>query len=126
LREVEIGPDDPDAPTECETTESGLKFRILRKSDGPKPAPENYVRVHYKGWLDDGTVFENSYKESRASTFKVEELIKGWGEGLQLVAEGGKIELELPPELGYGDESSDSDIPPGSTLHFVVELLKVL
>ncbi|HEY0982067.1 MULTISPECIES: FKBP-type peptidyl-prolyl cis-trans isomerase [unclassified Schlesneria] len=123
---VEPGPTDPDAPTEFTTTESGLKYRILRKSDGQKPTASNSVRVHYRGSLDDGTIFDSSYgRTGKAIEFAVTGVIPGWTEGLQLIGEGGMIELEIPPELGYGNAGFGTSIPPNSTLHFIVELLNV-
>ena len=125
LKAAKEGPDDPDAPEEFTTTPSGLKYRILRKSDGKKPTPEDTVRVHYQGWLDDGTVFDSSYASGRPQTFGLNNVISGWTEGLQYLPEGGKIELEVPSDLGYGDEGNSS-IPGKATLHFKIELLKVM
>ncbi len=116
---------DADAPTEFTTTDSGLKYRILRKSDGRKPKPENQVKVDYSGWLDDGTQFDSSYERRKPVTFALAGVVKGWTEGLQYVGEGGMIELEIPPELGYGEQGMPPTIPPNSTLHFKVELLSI-
>ena len=116
---------DADAPTEFTTTESGLKYRILRKSDGPKPNDDSVVRLHFRGRLADGTLIDSSYGSTGQSLeFPVKGFIKGWGEGLKLIGEGGMIELEIPPELGYGDNKT-GQIPPNSTLFFIVELLQV-
>jgi FKBP-type peptidyl-prolyl cis-trans isomerase len=116
------GPADSDAPTEFTETPTGLKYRILRKSDGKKPTASSLVKVHYKGWLDDGTEFDNSYKKKKGPfVTPVNKVIVGWTEGLQLVGQGGMIELEIPPHLGYGDRPYGR-IPAGSTLHFIVEL----
>ena len=116
---------DPDAPTEFTVTESGLKYRILRKSNGQKPAATDQVTVDYSGWLDDGTVFDSSYERREPTTFGLSRVVPGWTEGLQYVGEGGMIELEIPSELGYGDAGKKPRIPPNSTLHFKVELLEV-
>lgn len=122
---LEPGPVDADAPTEFSKTESGLKYRILRKSDGPKPTDDSVVRVHFRGRLTDGTIFDSSYGSTGQSIeFPVKGFIKGWAEGVKMIGEGGMIELEVPPELGYGDKRT-GDIPPNSTLLFVVELLQV-
>jgi FKBP-type peptidyl-prolyl cis-trans isomerase FkpA len=112
---------DADAPTEFTTTESGLKYRILRKSSGRKPIGSSRVSVDYSGWLDDTSVFDSSYKGREPVEFVLSNVIAGWTEGLQLVGEGGMIELEVPPELGYG-AAGQSGIPPNSTLHFRIEL----
>ncbi|QDU62620.1 putative FKBP-type peptidyl-prolyl cis-trans isomerase [Planctomycetes bacterium Pan216] len=106
-------------------TESGLKYRLLKESDGKKPTAEDSVTVHYRGWLDDGTEFDSSYKRNEPTSFPLNRVIKGWTEGLQLVGEGGKIELEIPPDLGYGARGAPGAIPPNATLHFEVELIKV-
>ncbi len=122
----EPGPVDADAPQEMTTTESGLKYRIRRKSEGKKPTAENAVRVHYRGTLDNGKIFDSSYgKSGRSIQFPLGGVIKGWTEGLQLIGEGGMIELEIPPELGYGEKGQGSAIPPNATLHFIVELLEI-
>lgn len=116
---------DPDAPEEFTTTDSGLKYRILRKGDGQYPTLSNRVTVDYSGWLDDGTYFDTSYSNSEPATFALRGVVEGWQEGMQLVSEGGMIELEVPPELGYGAEGSPPNIPPNATLHFKVELHRV-
>lgn len=115
---------DADAPEEFTETPSGLKYRIRRKSDGPKPTAASSVRVDYKGWLDDGTEFDSSYKNGEPISFPLGGVIPGWTEGLQLVGEGGMIELEIPYQLGYG-ETGSPPIPPRARLHFLVELHKV-
>ncbi|MBI5759060.1 MAG: FKBP-type peptidyl-prolyl cis-trans isomerase [Planctomycetales bacterium] len=126
---AEPGPPDLDAPTEFTETETGLKYRILRKSDGRQPKRTDTVTVNYRGWRDDGKVFDSSYKndkpEREPTTFPLSGVIGGWTEGLQLVGEGGMIELEIPAALGYGERGSPPHIPPGATLHFIVELLKI-
>ena len=93
---------DENAPTEFTETASGLKYRILRKGDGQKPKADDTVTVHYRGWLDNKKVFDESYKRNKTLSFPLSRVIKGWTEGLQLVKVGGMIELEIPSELGYG------------------------
>lgn len=119
---AEPGPADKDAPKEFTTTKSGLKYRILRKSEGAKPKASNEVTVHYKGWLDDGKEFDSSYKRGETISFPLNRVIPGWTEGMQLVGKGGMIELEIPSELGYGTRGAPGAIPPNATLHFIVEL----
>lgn len=122
---LEPGAVDPDAPEEFTATESGLKYRIRRKTDGKKATIKDVVRVHYRGTLDDGTIFDSSYgKSGKAVAFPLKDVVKGWTEGMQLVGEGGMIELQVPPDLGYGPATMPG-IPPNSTLHFLVELLEV-
>jgi FKBP-type peptidyl-prolyl cis-trans isomerase FkpA len=115
---------DEDAPQEFQTTASGLKYRILRKSDQDKPKASDAVEVHYKGWLDDKTIFDSSYQRGEKISFPLSRVIPGWTEGMQLVGEGGMIELEIPGKLGYGARGTRG-IPPNATLHFVVELFEI-
>ena len=116
---------DEDAPEEFTQTASGLKYRIRRKSDGKKPTAADSVSAHYRGWIDDGRVFDSSYDRGAPTTFPLNRVIKGWTEGLQLIGEGGMIELEIPADLGYGAGGSPPKIPPNATLHFLVELIEV-
>ena len=116
---------DADAPKTFTTTASGLKYRVLRKGTGAKPAATDKVNVNYHGWLDDNKVFDSSYARGQAISFGLNQVIKGWTEGMQLVGEGGMIELEIPSDLGYGPRGMGAVIPPSATLHFLVELIKV-
>lgn len=115
---------DADAADEFTVTESGLKYRILRRGNGEKPGPSDRVTVDYSGWLDNGQVFDSSYNRREPTSFSLSGVVQGWSEGLQYVSEGGMIELEVPPELGYGAQGNAS-IPPNSTLHFKVELHEI-
>lgn len=115
---------DKDAPKKFTATESGLKYRVLRKGTD-KPAATDTVKVNYHGWLDNGKVFDSSYKRGEPISFPLNRVIKGWTEGMQLVGEGGMIELEIPANLAYGDRGAGDAVPPKATLHFLVELLKV-
>jgi FKBP-type peptidyl-prolyl cis-trans isomerase len=119
------GPADEDAPEEFTETDSGLKYRILRSSDGEKATAKDSVTVHYRGWLDDDTEFDSSYKRDEPISFPLGRVIAGWTEGMQLVGVGGMIELTIPPELGYGQRGAGADVPPNATLHFLVELISV-
>ena len=121
----EPGPQDPDAPVEFTTTSSGLKYRILRKGTGAQPGSADSVTANYRGWLDDGTEFDSSYQRGEPISFNLQQVIAGWTEGMQLVQQGGKIELEIPGDLGYGPRGSPPTIPPNATLHFIVELLDI-
>lgn len=118
---------DKDAKKTFTETTSGLKYRVLRKGKdkASKPKPTDTVKVNYQGWLDNGKVFDSSYKRKEPISFPLNHVIKGWTEGMQLVQEGGMIELEIPSELGYGPSGAGADIPPNSTLHFLVELLEI-
>jgi FKBP-type peptidyl-prolyl cis-trans isomerase FkpA len=121
----DVGPVDDDAPEEFTETESGLKYRILRKSGGEKANPNNTVTVNYRGWLDDETEFDSSYKRGEPISFPLRGVIPGWTEGMQLVGVGGMIELTIPPELGYGQRGAGAAVPPNATLHFIVELISI-
>ncbi len=125
LPAAEPGPIDNGAPMKLTKTASGLTYRILRKSNGKKPTAKDTVTVHYRGWLDNKKQFDSSYKRNSPATFPLDRVIKGWTEGLQLVGVGGMIELEIPSRLGYGERGAGNDIPPNSTLHFLIELIKI-
>ena len=119
------GPIDADAPEEFTATRSGLYYRILRKSNGRKPRSYETVIAHYKGWLNNGRQFDSSYDRGEPATFPLNGVVAGWTEGLQLIGEGGMIELEIPGKLGYGPQGRPPSIPPNATLHFIIELKKI-
>lgn len=116
---------DPDAPKTFSITESGLRYRVLRKGSGKSPTVSNSVEVNYHGWLNGGKVFDSSYQRKKSISFPLNGVIPGWTEGMQLVSEGGMIEFEIPAKIGYGEGGMPPDIPGGATLHFLVELLNV-
>jgi FKBP-type peptidyl-prolyl cis-trans isomerase FkpA len=118
------GPMDPDAPEEFTRSKSGLYYRILRKSSGRRPHSTDHVLADYRGWMNDGQQFDSSYDQGKPSEFALNQVVAGWTEGLQLIGEGGMIELEVPPRLGYG-ALPHLGIPPNSTLHFIVELKEI-
>ncbi len=124
---VAPGKIDEDASPDFVTTESGLKYRILRKSKLPKPEASDTVRVHYKGWLSsDKFIFDSSYRRGEPISFPLNRVIKGWTEGMQLVGVGGMIELVIPANLAYGEKGVPAaKIPPNSELTFLVELLEI-
>ena len=106
------------------TTESGLQYEVLREGDGARPTAEDQVRLHYRGTLIDGTEFDSSYARGEPAEFKVNQVIAGWTEALQLMSEGAKWELYIPSDLAYGNRGAGSDIGPDAVLVFEVELLK--
>jgi len=118
------GTDDEKGP--FKTTNNGLKYRILKEGTGKKPTVSSKVSCHYRGWLDSGKEFDSSYKRGEPTEFPLNGVIAGWTEGLQLISEGGKIELDIPSRLGYGERGMPGAIPPNARLHFEIELLKVL
>jgi FKBP-type peptidyl-prolyl cis-trans isomerase FkpA len=105
-------------------TDSGLRYRILRASEGKKPTAASTVSVKYRGWLSNGNVFDSSYERGTPTTFPLQNVVAGWTEGMQLVGQGGMIELWVPSRLGYGEQGSKG-IPAHSTLHFIIELVSV-
>ena len=108
------------------TTSSGLQYRILNEGSGDdSPGPESVVSVHYRGKLTNGLEFDSSYKRNQPASFPVNGVIRGWTEALQLMKEGDKWELIIPPDLGYGSKGAANIIPPESTLIFEVELIEI-
>ena len=106
-------------------TESGLQYEVLEETIGQKPKATNKVRVHYEGTLIDGTVFDSSYKRGESITFGLNQVIKGWTEGLQLMSIGSKYKFYLPYHLAYGERGAGANIPPYAALIFTVELLGI-
>ena len=106
-------------------TASGLQYEVLEATIGQKPKATDKVRVHYEGTLIDGTVFDSSYKRGESITFGLNQVIKGWTEGLQLMSIGSKYKLYLPYQLAYGERGAGANIPPYAALIFTVELLGI-
>jgi len=104
---------------------SGLQYKILKEGTGKSPTAEDKVKINYQGTLIDGTEFDSSYKTGKPVEYPVKNFIKGWTEALQLMKEGGKWQLFIPPDLAYG-ERGNRGIPGNSTLIFEVELLEIL
>jgi len=102
-------------------TASGLQYKVITEGTGRKPLATSEVTVHYEGKLIDGTIFDSSYKRGETISFKLNQVIPGWTEGLQIMSEGSVYELYIPSELGYGDRDIPG-IPAGSVLIFKVEL----
>ena len=107
------------------TTASGLQYAVVAEGKGKTPAVTDRVTVHYTGTLIDGTPFDSSIQRGQPATFRVNQIIPGWTEALQLMQEGDKWILYIPYSLGYGERGSPPQIPPYSTLIFEVELIKV-
>jgi FKBP-type peptidyl-prolyl cis-trans isomerase len=108
------------------TTSSGLQYKVVSKGDSVvKPKSNDTVKVHYIGRFIDGKEFDSSYKRKEPTMFKVDEVIKGWTEGLQLMTVGSKYEFFIPSNLAYG-ENGNQAIPGNSALIFEVELLEIV
>ena len=108
------------------TTPSGLQYKVIKEGTGRRPSATSRVRCHYEGTFTDGTVFDSSYKRGEPAVFGLNQVIKGWTEGLQLMKEGSVYELYLPYQLAYGKQGAHGAIPPCAALKFKVELLEVL
>ena len=106
-------------------TDSGLQYQVLSAGDGEThPVASSKVKVHYHGTLLDGTVFDSSVERNQPISFGLNQVIKGWTEGLQLMVTGEKTRLFIPAALGYGN-SATGKIPAGALLIFDVELLAI-
>lgn len=103
------------------TLPSGLQYKVIREGSGSSPGPHDAVTVHYRGTLINGTEFDSSYSKGKSATFRVDGVIKGWTEALQLMKEGAKWQLFIPPDLAYGERGPLAD----KTLIFDVELISV-
>lgn len=109
-----------------QVTDSGLQYRVMQEGSGATPDTTDTVRVHYKGTLIDGTVFDSSYERGQPAQFPVNRVIPGWTEGLHLMQEGAKYKFWIPSDLAYGQNPRQgSPIGPNETLIFEVELLEV-
>ena len=108
------------------TTASGLQYKILVATDGPKPQATDSVKVHYQGFLVDGTKFDSSVDRGEPITFPLNQVIPGWTEGVQLMSVGSKYKFYVPYTLGYGEKGAGNGAIPGfSTLIFEVQLLDI-
>ena len=106
--------------------DSGLQYKLLASGAAATPKADSKVEVHYRGTLLDGTEFDSSYKRGKPASFPVGGVIAGWTEALQLMKEGDKWQLAIPPALAYGDRGAPPVIPANAALVFEVELIKVL
>jgi FKBP-type peptidyl-prolyl cis-trans isomerase FkpA len=112
--------------SKAKKTESGLAYEIITEGTGKMPKSTDEVEVHYHGTLIDGTVFDSSVDRKQKISFPLDRVIKGWTEGLQLIKEGGKVKLVIPPDLAYGEAGAPPKIPGGATLVFEVELFRII
>jgi FKBP-type peptidyl-prolyl cis-trans isomerase len=108
------------------TTTSGLQYKVINRGDSViKPKSNDTVKVHYAGKFIDGKEFDSSHKRNEPTQFKVDQVIRGWTEGLQLMTVGSKYEFFIPSDLGYGPNGNQA-IPGNSVLIFEVELLEIV
>ena len=104
------------------TTASGLQYEVMKAGDGAKPAATDTVKVHYHGTLVSGKVFDSSVQRGEPIEFALNQVIKGWTEGVQLMPKGSKYKFTIPSDLAYGP-SGQGEIGPNEVLIFEVELL---
>lgn len=107
-------------------TPTGLQYEVLKEGEGASPTANDVVKVHYKGTLINGEVFDSSYDRGKPIEFNLSGVIKGWTEGVQLMKEGGKYKFYIPSELAYGARGAGQAIGPDETLIFEVELLEIV
>ncbi len=107
-----------------EKTENGLVYQIIELGIGAFPKPDDMVRLNYRGRLINGQEFDSSFQRGRPADLVMSNVIPGFREGLQLLREGGRIILYIPPELGYGEEAQQG-IPANSVLTFEIDLIEV-
>ena len=108
------------------TLPSGLQYQVLREGNGKRPKATDQVRCHYEGTLINGTMFDSSYKRGEPAVFGLNQVIKGWTEGVQLMQEGAKYRFFIPYDLAYGERGAGQQIPPFAALIFDVELIEVI
>lgn len=106
-------------------TASGLQYKVIKAGSGDKAKATDTVVVHYKGTLINGTEFDSSYKRNEPTSFRVNQVIQGWQEALQLMNPGAKYQLAIPGKLAYGPRGAGGQIGPNETLLFDVELLEI-
>ncbi|MDD3079836.1 MAG: FKBP-type peptidyl-prolyl cis-trans isomerase [Paludibacter sp.] len=106
-------------------TPTGLQYKVLVDAEGVKPGSQDTVKVHYTGTLIDGTKFDSSVDRGEPIEFPLNQVIKGWTEGVQLMTVGSKYKFFIPYNLGYGEKGAGGVIPPYATLIFEIELLDV-
>jgi FKBP-type peptidyl-prolyl cis-trans isomerase FklB len=108
------------------TLPNGLQYKVIVEGTGASPRDSSIVKVNYKGTLIDGREFDSSYKRGEPAQFPLNQVIKGWTIGLQLMKVGAKYQFFIPSDLGYGDNGAGELIQPGSTLIFEVELIDIV
>ncbi len=110
---------------DVKTLPSGLQYKVIKAGTGKKPRLTDTVTTHYRGTLIDGTEFDSSYRRGQPASFPVGGVIPGWTEALQLMEEGAKWQLFIPPNLAYGERGMGGVIGPNATLIFEIELISI-
>ena len=106
-------------------TASGLQYKVIKMGNGAKPLATDRVKVHYHGTTLDGVVFDSSVERNEPIVFGLNQVIRGWTEGVQLMPVGSKFIFYIPENLAYGDRGAGGAIKPGATLIFEVELFEI-
>ena len=109
-----------------QVTESGIQYSVITEGEGEKPAATDRVKVHYKGMFLNGEEFDSSYSRNQPAVFGLNQVIKGWTEGVQLMSVGSKYKFVIPSELAYGPNGNPPRIPGNSVLQFEIELLEIV
>ena len=113
-------------PLDADQSITGLASKVLKAGTGTAyPEAKSTVTVHYTGWTTDGRVFDSSYSRGQPASFKLDQVIRGWTEGLQLMKVGAKYEFFIHPKIAYGQRARPK-IPANSVLIFEVELLDIV
>ena len=107
-------------------TVSGIQYEVITAGTGEKPKATDTVKVHYKGTFLNGETFDSSYDRGQPATFPLNRVIKGWTEGVQLMAVGSKYKFTIPSDLAYGEHGNPPRIPGNSVLQFDIELLDII
>ncbi len=107
------------------TTSSGLQYKVVKIGVGAKPKSTDTVEVHYRGTTLDGKEFDSSYKHGQTTSFRLDQMIKGWIEGVQLMPVGSKFQFFIPSTLAFGERGAGADIGPNATVIFDVELISI-
>ncbi len=118
----DFSPLDPDKTI---VTASGLEYEVIEAGTGASPSATDTVTVHYAGWLTDGTPFDSSFSRGNTSSFRLNGVIGGWTEGVQLMQEGAIYKFQIPGDLAYGSRGFSPNIGPNATLIFYIQLVSV-
>ena len=105
---------------------TGLQYKIVEEKEGKKPGMFDTVKIHQRALLVDGKVLEDTYRQNKAAEVKMEELIEGLQDGIQMMAVGSRYKFWVPAELGWGKKGTSSKIPPNAVLAFDIKLIEII